>query len=234
MHVAVVFENIGGYHAARLLATYQMCQERGWQMTAIQITDQQGEHPWGKLSSIGFPVETVLTSFNPKLSRDEGLRRSGKLLRRLLSALRPDVVAIPGWGFDYARVALHWCRSSGACAVLMSESKRDDEKRAFWKEWLKKRLFVRYFSSAIVGAKSHKNYLTDLGMKDSRIFLGYDVVDNHYFAEAARQARTEREYDTPAISGHPPAPLLFSNDTADSTQKCRALDHGFCIVSKKN
>ncbi len=210
MHVAVVFENIGGYHAARLLAAYQMCQKRGWEMTAIQITDHQGQHPWGKIESLGFPVRTVHSSPDGKRETHERLGQSGKLLKSLLDSLGPNVVAIPGWGFDYSRAALTWCRRNRARAVLMSESKQDDERRTPWKEWLKKQLFVRFFSSAVVGAKSHQQYLSKLGMKDTQIFFGYDVVDNDYFAKAAKLARDKSGMTRLQSLGIPKRPYFLA------------------------
>ena len=58
--------------------------------------------------------------------------------------------------------------------------------------------------------KSHKNYLSDLGMKDTRIFLGYDVVDNDYFAKAARLARTRAEMTLLQSLAIPRRPYFFA------------------------
>ena len=59
MHIIVLFYNIGGYHAARLRAAYQACYEKGWNLTAIQVTDNTQEHPWGSIENeITFPLQT--------------------------------------------------------------------------------------------------------------------------------------------------------------------------------
>lgn len=188
MHVAVLFENIGGYHAARLRAAVAACAERKWKFTAIQISDAQGEHPWGA-AEMNFPVRTVLArnGGNAALTAAE-LRESGPLVAALLDDLRPTAVALPGWGFPYSRSALAWCRRNRVPAVLMSESKFDDGKRFWLREFLKARI-ARKFQAALVGAQSHADYLIRLGMSPEKIFRGYDVVDNAHFARAAGVAR---------------------------------------------
>lgn len=54
-----------------------------------------------------------------------------------------------------------------------------------------KRRIVAMASAALVGGVPHKDYLEDLGMSGDRIFLGYDAVDNRFFAEQATRWRAE-------------------------------------------
>jgi glycosyltransferase involved in cell wall biosynthesis len=84
----------------------------------------------------------------------------------------------------------------------MSDSKKDDAPRRWWKEWLKARL-VRRFDSALVAGDPHRDYVNELGVNRERIFLGYDVVDNDYFrretADIRREAdRWRSEWELPA------------------------------------
>jgi glycosyltransferase involved in cell wall biosynthesis len=72
----------------------------------------------------------------------------------------------------------------------MSESTEWDTKRRAWSEELKRRI-VGLCSAALVGGNPHKNYMVKLGMPSERIFLGYDAVDNGYFAENAEKLKTE-------------------------------------------
>ena len=60
MHIGILFYNIGGYHAARLRAVQAACEQRGWNLTAIQVTDQTGEHPWGVSDRAGLPARDEL------------------------------------------------------------------------------------------------------------------------------------------------------------------------------
>lgn len=190
MHVVVIFHNVGGYHAARLRAVHAECQRRGWRMTGIQVTDSAHEHPWGDLErEITFPLRSLLPAAMPTGDRLHKPAEVSSLLRRCLDDLRPSVVAIPGWGFAESRAALHWCRRHETLAILMSESKWDDEKRMWWKEQIKSLLYVSKFDAALVGGGLHRDYLVKLGFPPRRIFLGYDVVDNNYFRERAEAAR---------------------------------------------
>ena len=180
MHLAVIFENIGGYHAARLRAAHRLCEERGWRLMAIQIFQNQMEHPWGELEENEMPFSMVTVGDD-----------SSRSITAMLERFRPDAVAIPGWGFSYSRAALRWCRQRGKRAIVMSESKSDDEPRKRWKEFLKSWLYVRRFDAGIVGAEAHREYLVELGMPCGQIQIGYDVVDHDYFATGADASRAQ-------------------------------------------
>ncbi|MDB4537633.1 glycosyltransferase family 4 protein [Akkermansiaceae bacterium] len=110
--------------------------------------------------------------------------RAHEGLTDALDALKPDAVCISGWGSPDARACLNWCRKNGAKAIVMSETREADGHRVWWKEWIKSRI-VRRFDGALVGGRSHRDYLVKLGMPTERISVGYNVVDNAYFAAQA-------------------------------------------------
>jgi glycosyltransferase involved in cell wall biosynthesis len=56
---------------------------------------------------------------------------------------------------------------------------------------LVKRLVISSFSAALVGGKSHREYLTSLGFDPEWIRDGYDCVDNEFFAKEAKAIRSE-------------------------------------------
>ncbi len=186
MHIVVIFTNIGGYHAARLRAAYAACQQKGWTFTAVQVTHNTQEYPWGDVKrEITFPLITLL----PETTTPRNINRAASLLPSFLETLQPNIVVIPGWGFSISRAALSWCRCNHVPTILMSESKWDDERRQWWKEQMKSWLYIRKYDAALVGGELHRDYLIELGLPKERIFLGYDVVDNEYFAESANTAR---------------------------------------------
>ena len=209
MHVVVIFYNIGGYHAARLRAAQAACQQHGWSLTAIEVTDNTKEHPWGNVErEITFPLKTLLpvATTPPSADRSPSSTIAASLLPTCLDALKPDILAIPGWGFPISRTALAWCKRHRIQAILMSESKWDDEKRQWWKEQLKSWLYVRKYDAALVGGKQHRDYLIELGFPRNRIFLGYDAVNNDYFAQTANVARQDpvaARYRQPHIPSRP-------------------------------
>jgi glycosyltransferase involved in cell wall biosynthesis len=74
--------------------------------------------------------------------------------------------------------------------VCLSESTAWDETPSAWKTWIKRRL-IALFSSALVGGTLHRECLAALGLPASHIFLGYDAVDNDYFAARSDEIRAE-------------------------------------------
>jgi 1,2-diacylglycerol 3-alpha-glucosyltransferase len=172
----------------------QACHEKGWKLSAVQITDKTSEHPWGDVErEITFPVKTLLpiATTSPSIPRTQESSLPASLLPSYLDDLQPNIVAIPGWGFPISRTALSWCQNHGVPTILMSESKWDDDQRQWWKELMKSWLYVKKYDAAIVGGKLHRDYLVQLGFASDRIFFGYDVVDNDYFAQQAEAARLD-------------------------------------------
>ncbi|MDV3351368.1 glycosyltransferase family 4 protein [Leptothoe sp. LEGE 181152] len=194
MHLTIIFNHIGNYHLARLRAASHVCQTNGWQLTAIQATDQTKEHPWGDLLNVeGFSLQTLLPASKAPHNVHPDSPEAVAALMPCLDSIKPDVLVIPGWGFPVSRAALSWCRRHQVPTILMSESKWDDEKRTWWKERLKSWLYVRKYDAALVGGPAHKDYLVQLGVSCDRIFFGYDVVDNDYFIQQAAIARQNLE-----------------------------------------
>jgi len=192
MHIVVIFYNIGGYHAARLRAAHQACRQKGWNLTAIEVTDNTSDRPWGEIKNLAtFPLKTLLPISTTPNSVDRGpfSKAAASLINSCLTDLNPDCVVIPGWGFPVSRAALSWCRKNKISNILMSESKYDDEPRKWWKEFIKSWLYIRKYNAAIVGSQSHKDYLIKLGFASNNIFFGYDVVDNNYFKQTASRAK---------------------------------------------
>ena len=67
MHVVIFFVNIGFYHAARLRAASDACQKRKWRLTAIQLTSNTLEHPWGDVTQgLNFNLKTLIAAESQK------------------------------------------------------------------------------------------------------------------------------------------------------------------------
>ncbi len=174
LRVAVIFDRFGPYHVARLNGARTKNHIFGMEMTAVDSV-----YKWDTVGDDEIGFERV------KVGDGEGLAET-------LSRLDPDVVAVPGWGEQYSLAALAWCLDAGVPAIVMSESTEHDEPRKWWKEFVKKRI-VGNFSAGLVGGRSHVAYMRRLGMPADRIFTGYDVVDNAYFARGADAARADME-----------------------------------------
>src|SRR5437773_8742863 len=178
--IAVIFQHIGPYHHARLNAAAEKLSVTGFEWSARE------QHPWG---APAFPARYHKASLFPEA--EKGYPGSAQLRRALCSALervKPDVVAVNGWNDFGSLAAANCCVDRGIPRVVMSESARGDEPRTWWKEIIKRRI-VNLYSAALVGGQRHVEYLVELGMPRDRIFTGYDVVDNAYFARRTLEIR---------------------------------------------
>src|SRR5262249_33551569 len=181
--VAVVFHHIGPYHHARLNAATDKLSVTGFEWSA------KGFDQWGAPDSA---ARYQKISFFPEATDDHP--QKSDLRRAFWAALErtnPDVVAVNGWKNFGSLVAASCCVHRGIPIIVMSESAHQDEPRTWWKEMIKRRI-VALYSAAVVGGQRHVDYLVELGMPVDRIFSGYDVVDNSYFCERARQFRNPK------------------------------------------
>lgn len=101
---------------------------------------------------------------------------------------RPDALAVPGWSSLSALAALAFARRRRIPVILMSESNADDCARHSIVERMKSRL-VGLFAAGLVGGRRAEDYLVQLGMPPSAVFLGYDAVDNDYFISRTKAYR---------------------------------------------
>lgn len=181
--VAVVFHHIGPYHHARLNAAADKLSVMGIEWSA------QAYDGWGTAES---PQRYQKISLFPRAT--VGYPQTAELRCAFSSALeqaKPDVVAVNGWNNFGSLVAANCCVRRGIPMVVMSESSRQDEARSWWKEAIKQRI-VSLYSAALVGGQRHADYLVELGMPRERIFTGYDVVDNNYFAQRTAEIRNSK------------------------------------------
>ena len=178
--VAVVFHHIGPYHHARLNAAADRLSVTGIEWSA------KGYDAWGAAAT---PARYRKVSLFPEAT--DHYPDKVELRSAFWSALEqtnPDVVAVNGWNNFGSLIAANCCVRRRIPIVVMSESSRQDEPRSWWKEGIKRRI-VGLYSAALVGGQRHVEYLVELGMPRERIFTGYDVVDNDYFARRTAKIR---------------------------------------------
>jgi glycosyltransferase involved in cell wall biosynthesis len=181
--VAVVFHHIGPYHQARLNAAAEHMTVTGVEWSA------KAYDAWGTADS---SARYQKISLFPEATHQFPVK--AKLRSAFCSALeqiKADVVAVNGWNNFGSLAAASCCGRRGISMIVMSESARGDEPRAWWKERIK-RWAVSCYSAALVGGQRHVDYLVELGMPRERIFTGYDVVDNQYFRQKAEEVRSQK------------------------------------------
>jgi 1,2-diacylglycerol 3-alpha-glucosyltransferase len=173
--VAVIFENIGPYHAARLNSLSKLCH-----LTVIELRSKSQDYSWSAVSNVEFNRISL------------GVGTEGALsLEKSLDDAQPDVLFVPGWGTRDAIMALLWADTSGVPVIIMSDSQHHDSPRNFIQEWMKSRL-IQHVSGCLVAGQSHAQYCERLGLRHVPLRFGYDVVDNDYFFERAQSARDNK------------------------------------------
>src|SRR5216117_73152 len=178
--VAVIFHHIGPYHHARLNAAAERLPVTGIEWSA------KGYDAWGAAEA---PARYhKISLFSEAADEYPASRRRREAFCWALEQANPDVVAVNGWNNFGSLAAARCCMEQGVPMVVMSESARGDEPRTLWKEIIKRRI-VDLYAAALVGGQRHVEYLAELGMPRERIFTGYDVVDNAYFEQRAREIR---------------------------------------------
>jgi glycosyltransferase involved in cell wall biosynthesis len=178
--VAVIFHHIGPYHHARLNAAADRLSVTGIEWSA------KGYDAWGAAAT---PARYHKVSLFPEATNHSpGNAELRCAFWSALEQMNPDVVAVNGWNNFGSPIAANCCLRRRIPIVVMSESSRQDEPRTWWKEAIKRRI-VGLYSAALVGGQRHVEYLVELGMPRERVFTGYDVVDNHYFARRTAEIR---------------------------------------------
>ena len=107
-----------------------------------------------------------------------------------LDAADPDVVCVTGWSHSEALAMLGWACKHRRRVIILSESTAHDSARVGWREQIKRQI-VQLGDAALVGGKPQTEYIAALGMPRDRVFLGYDAVDNAFFARGADLARAD-------------------------------------------
>jgi 1,2-diacylglycerol 3-alpha-glucosyltransferase len=179
--IAILWQRFGPYHLARLRGACKYFSD----VYGIEVAGRD-HYAWDLIQG-QFPFQR--TTLFP--DREYASLRRNELTRAVwnqLDRIQPDAVAINGWSAPEAMIALRWCERRNRLAILMSETFKPSGNRI--KEWVKRRR-VRRFDAAIVGGRWHRSYLNQLGFPDPRIAIGYDVVDNDYFATGGERARSE-------------------------------------------
>jgi 1,2-diacylglycerol 3-alpha-glucosyltransferase len=203
MSFAVCFTNFGPYHLARLRALSARLGERGDRLIAYEVSSSERTYPWARSpQDEPFAWKTLFPDQPLETIEPAACRQA---MTAALDSDRPDALGIVGYARPESMAAAHWAKRHKRPSILMSESGALDRPRNWWKEMIKRRR-VACFDAALVGGPRHRQYLARLGMPADRVALGYNAVDNDYFATQARRA-----LESPAgRTGLPRAPYFVT------------------------
>ncbi len=203
MVFAICFTNFGPYHLARLRTLAVRLVERGDRLLAYEVAGSEQTYPWTR--SRHDELFEWVTLFPDRVLETITAESCRWAMIEALEHNRPDAIGMVGYARPESMAAARWARHRRCPAILMSESQEIDRPRTWWKEMVKRRRIGR-FDAAVVGGPSHREYLVSLGMPQNRITLGYNAVDNDYFAVSARRWRE----DPHGREGLPEAPYFLS------------------------
>lgn len=181
--LALLHHSFGPYHVARARALARLYPGR---VRFLRLARSESPRAWvADAEDLEFEtaVEGVLDAA-PRADVAAGLDR-------ILERVKPDVLAIAGYGDPSMRHAARWARRRGTRTIMMSDSQFRDWPRRAWREWMKKRWVSRHFDAAFVSGASAAFYAESLGIPSHRIWRGYDVVDNEYFTTRAAAVRAD-------------------------------------------
>lgn len=188
--VCIHWPRFGPLHLNRLHSAYDALQAEGIELVAIEASSTDSIYAWREERD-PTPYERI-TLFPGAVYDELNAARLFDRMTATLDGLRPDAVLIHSYATPDAQAALAWCRRRRRIAVCMAESKEDDGPRVGWRE-LVKRVLVSQFDAAQAAGTRAADYIAQLGLPPDRIFFGYSVVNNAYFAEQAAEARRQPE-----------------------------------------
>ena len=187
LKVCLQWPTVGPYHAARIEAVAALAEEHNIRLV---VCETAAEDLTGlRQAKISIPVERVTVLGDQPLAGQVPWNVQRKTME-VLDLVQPDVVAITGNSTPEARGCLAWCIGKQRRAVLMTDSREEDAPRVAWREALKS-VIVRSYDAALVAGTPHRAYVRKLGMDNTAIFEGYDVVDNDFFAAEAVRVRRD-------------------------------------------
>src|SRR5262245_55008740 len=149
MRVAVVFDNFGPYHVARLAAA-----ARHMDVLGVEVAGKSAEYDW---DAPQVPDRLTCT----RLLDAAGGRSTWTLLAaaydRCVGPWRPHAIALPGWGSLAALAGARWAAARGIPAIVMSESNAADMPRHAVTEIVKRRI-VSLFRAGLCGGTLARSY----------------------------------------------------------------------------
>jgi glycosyltransferase involved in cell wall biosynthesis len=182
--VAVVWSSFGPYHVSRcegvVAATGQM-----YDVVGIELAGRSRTYSWNAITR---DVSFVRRTLSPGAVEDLSPLRAFMLLRRAFKEAGCTAAFLESYWPARNLACVAAAKSLGLRTVMMNDS-HDGTARARGLALSIKKMLVRRFDAALVGGERHRQYFASLGLPRERIFVGYDAVDNHYFAQAAASAR---------------------------------------------
>ncbi len=184
--VLVALHRVGPYHHARFESTSEALEQP---LVVLETRPDSQEYPWiCEFGSISYQLIHLYGSLDPE--QDPPLASVRQQLKTIINQWSPAVIVTVGWADSVYLELLRLGQEQDIPLIVISDSRRIDMPRIFWKEWVKS-LLLQGYSAAVVAGSQSRQYLVELGFKPSAIFQPWDVVDNQKFLQIAAQTHHE-------------------------------------------
>lgn len=197
---AVCFGQYGPYHHARVSALQAAVELRNEQLSftapsairvlPVQISATTRCGSWtddaseigGKCVGLRTLCEQLEDEVDPKVVYLKALR--------LFRAHHVELAFLPSYSPARLLALFAAAKTLGIRTVMMNESHAGTDRARGWKKQLKRQI-VNRFDAALVGGEPHKRYFSSLGIPATKIFTGYDAIDNLYFVRRSAEVRAQ-------------------------------------------
>jgi glycosyltransferase involved in cell wall biosynthesis len=186
MKTAIIFEQFGPYHHARVAALQAASPVP---VVPVQMAAHTTVYDWA--SAMPAACEGLVT-LCPGGAETLSPIRLFFAARRFFRDQEIQTVLLPSYSPASSLAVLLAAMSCRARRVMMNESHAGTERAKGWKRTLKRWLVGR-FHAALVGGAPQKRHFTNLGMDAEKIFTGYDAIDNEFFTREADLVRQNQE-----------------------------------------
>lgn len=183
--IALFWSHVGPYHLAR----YEGLRSVLPSARLVELADNNTTYGWERG---GGEIGVVNTLFPGVMAEGLSGIRVFFAMRVYLDSCGVRVLYVPSFWPFYTFSAALAAASVGCRIVFMTESHWASGRNSGVLLLIKKFL-LQLYDSSLVGGSLHRKYVEMLGMPKSRIFDGYDVIDNDYFEIAADKARKEQD-----------------------------------------
>jgi glycosyltransferase involved in cell wall biosynthesis len=183
--LGVLWVQYGPYHSARFTALKR--QAGSARVHALEFSNQTSVYAWNRSD-----VPQDLITLCPGTAAEElPFLRVFRQARRTFAELKLDVCFLPSYAPRQPLAALLAAKSLGIRTVMMNESHAGTARSKGLATTVKRRL-VGLFDTAFVGGHPQKRYIESLGLPENKIFIGYDAVDNDFFARTSDEVRSRQ------------------------------------------
>lgn len=168
-----IVEKIGPYHNSRF---NYLSKAKEFKIFVIETNTKSKTYLWEEEKDANYIIYKLKKNQKGYLKFAD----INNQVTQILSQSNPQIIFITGWYEKTHHFLIYKSYFRKIPIVILSDSRYRDDKRIFYKEFIK-RILLKSFSSGIVAGKESTDYLIKLNFKKSAIFRPYNVVDNNYF-----------------------------------------------------